>query len=186
MAISPIQAAALAKIQAAKKAVVSEVKKVEATIIEEVKEVEQIAKTFYAKIAHSRFVHEDGTETVFHFGKAIVTNPAHIKELEAILPPNGNNPNIFLPDYIPPAPPKPAQNAVAEGELKVADAALLGKAVVSGELNEGVPGDQTGTMINESTIDANLVAAMNGISNAAQVIAVSGDKTLPGAAGSAS
>lgn len=88
------------------------------------KEVEIIGKWFYAKVHYSRFIYEDGTETIFHGGKAYITDPAKVKELEKIIPPLGNNPNIYTESkqVVPLVPPK--QNAISDGAADVVDAQI--------------------------------------------------------------
>ncbi len=119
-------------------------------------------KRYYAKVAGSRFCHDDGTETYFLHGFADISILEHQKELDVII---GKNPNIYLPgkDQLPePLPPVP-QNALSEAELTAAERALIGvtgkTAQDIGPVTEtaGRPSDP-----NASTVDADLQKAVFG------------------------
>jgi hypothetical protein len=150
-----------AQLAAKKKALAESIAAQAGAKVDEVKQPENekaVSKTFYAKTAHSRFICEDGTEIMFNYGKAVITNPAHIRELLAICPPLGNNPNIFTQDAIPANLPQPKQNAVSETELNVAESNML----ISNKLRVE---QQTGPIVignadaSASTIDHELLAA---------------------------
>src|SRR5258708_12333615 len=80
-------------------------------------------KRYYARVAGSRFCHDDGTETYFVHGFADISILEHQKELDMII---GKNPNIYLPEKLPEPLPSVPQNALSEAELAAAEAALKG------------------------------------------------------------
>src|SRR6266851_840283 len=71
-------------------------------------------KRYYARVAGSRFCHEDGTETYFYHGFADIDILEHQKEIEKIL---GKNPNIYIQEKMPEVLPEVPQNALSEAEL---------------------------------------------------------------------
>lgn len=115
-------------------------------------------KRYYARVAGSRFCHDDGSETYFLHGFADISILEHQKELDAII---GKNPNIYLPSALPePLPPVP-QNALSEAELAAAERVQTGvKGHVAQEIGTlpataGMPTDP-----NASAVDADLQAAV--------------------------
>lgn len=117
-------------------------------------------KRYFAKCAGSRFCHTDGTETIFHFGRADIENPWHQKELDDIL---GKQTNIYIPDVVAPLPIEPvAMNAVSENELAESERKLVNARVAASDV--GVTGNTDGrpTDVNQSTIDPNLQKAVMG------------------------
>lgn len=131
-------------------------------------EKKPVTKRFYARIPNSKFIFEDGTELIFYFGKADITNPQHIRELEAICPPKANNPNIYtqeapiLPVKLAGSKIDPNRNAISEADRVRTELSMAGAKVsqetgpiVIGGINSG----------EGSTIDQEL---MNAASNAGQ------------------
>jgi len=117
-------------------------------------------KRYYARVAGSRFCHDDGTETYFFHGFADIAILEHQKELDMII---GKNPNIYLPDKLPEALPEVKQNALSEAELTAAERALT---AVTGKTAQeiGPVNDQAGRLSdpNASTVDADLQRAVFG------------------------
>src|SRR6266850_2528848 len=109
-------------------------------------------KRYYARVAGSRFCHDDGTETYFYHGFADISVLEHQKELDIII---GKNPNIYLPSALPEPLPAVPQNALSEAELTAAERALAG---VTGKTAQdiGPVSDQAGKPSdpNASTVDA--------------------------------
>lgn len=123
-------------------------------------------KRYFARVANSRFVHEDNTETYFLHGFADVDILEHQQEIDMIL---GKNPNIFVSDKLPEKLPEVPQNALSEAELAAQEASLRGlpgrtaQEVGPAQQNAGVPTDP-----NQSTVDQELQAAV--FKNAPKVI----------------
>lgn len=154
-------------------------------------------QVYFARTPHSKFIFSDGTEAIFHFGRLQVgpdtypgdynrppgygqqesKNNGRLKylvyqeELDAICPPQGNNPMIFkqnnlgpedfsLPDNL-----NPAKNAATE------DARMdMAGTRVTGEVNNGTSGQNM-----NSTIDPDLMRAAQNqnssvVGNTTQVI----------------
>lgn len=115
-------------------------------------------KRFFARVAGSRFCHDDGTETYFYHGFADIEILEHQQEIERIL---GKNPNIYIPSQLPEKLPDVPQNALAEAELREKENALRNvKGVTAQEagavpLNAGSPSDP-----NASSVDQELQAAV--------------------------
>lgn len=135
---------------------------------EKLPEKKSVTKRFFARIPNSKFIFEDGTELIFYFGKADISNAQHIRELEAICPPKSTNPNIYTQDA-PILPVKlagskvdPNRNAISEAERVRTELSMAGSKVsqetgpiVIGGINSG----------EGSTIDQELMSAA---SNAGQ------------------
>lgn len=115
-------------------------------------------KRYYARVAGSRFCHDDGTETFFYHGFADVSILEHQQELDMIV---GKNPNIYIPEKLPEALPEVKQNALSEAELVAAEnAAKNARGRTAQEVGEvpasaGIPTD-----LNASTVDRELQAAV--------------------------
>lgn len=115
-------------------------------------------KRYYARVAGSRFCHDDGTETYFFHGFADISILEHQKELDMIV---GKNPNIYIPEKLPEALPEVKQNALSEAELAAAEAAnrktpgRTAQEVGEVPANAGLPTD-----LNTSTVDIELQAAV--------------------------
>ena len=148
-------------------------------------------KLYFAKIPHSRFIFSDGNSVQFHFGKLLVSpvafpgiysapqsfnqapNPNNGKlkykvyqeELDAICPPNGNNPMIFKQETLPENMPEVSQNAVSEVELAVVNQALNSALTrvqqeVGQVINAGVPSNP-----DASTLDPDILRAAQAANN---------------------
>ena len=118
------------------------------------------SKRYFARVAHSRFVFHDGTDVVFAFGHADISNPVHQAELDAICPPLGNNPNIFTQESIKALEtlPQVSQNAKSEVEIATADAALRGsKTKISQETGPVILSGPSS--VDSSTLDPELLHA---------------------------
>jgi len=110
-------------------------------------------KTYFAKVAFSRFVFKDGHDCIFAHGRYVTSNEQEQKELDEIL---GLNPNIFTQDTIATeVVPKVEQNARSEAEIAATDAALnkLGAVKVSQEVGAVEAGAGLPTDPNASTLD---------------------------------
>lgn len=153
---------------------------------------EEQGRTFYARIAHSKFIFSDGVEVIFAFGRLDVnakTFPGkfnrptghmqqadeangtekwkvYLKELNAIVPPQGNNPNIYTQDtwgeveQLPAVTELGTINAVNETELAIADSALSRASTVRVEQQFGqVTIGGAPTSADTSSIDKDLLGA---------------------------
>lgn len=86
-----------------------------------------LGKTYYSKTAMGRFPFSWGEEALFVYGRYVARSPREEAELDAIIPPKGNNPNIYTMEQlgIEPHPVVP-QNFNTELEVASAERALRG------------------------------------------------------------
>lgn len=145
-------------------------------------------RTFYARIPHSKFIFSDNVEAIFAFGRLEVspktftgkyhrpTGPGMIEskdngrprwevykeELEAIVPPNGTNPNIFTQDTVDGLEELklPEINAVDETSILTTDAVIArgGNTKVQQQIGEVTIGGMPSN-VNTSTLDGELLKA---------------------------
>jgi hypothetical protein len=115
------------------------------------------AKTYYSKTAMGRFPFSNGGEALFIYGRYTTSNEREQAELDAIIPPLGNNPNIYTLDHLqieglPPV----QQNAQAGASVAAADRALMA-GTQNIRMQEETPGPVIiNSDINTSTIDPSL------------------------------
>lgn len=128
------------------------------------------AKTYYSKTMSGRFPFSWGTEALFLYGRYVTENEREQAELDAIIPPKGNNPNIYTAEQlgIETAPHvDAAQNARSEREIASGEQLLRHNANNAGlqtrvQQETAAPNTGLPTNVNESTIDTDLQRAAFG------------------------
>lgn len=129
-------------------------------------------KTYFARTIMHRFPWPWGGEALFIGGKYTTSSAREQAELDAIIPPNGNNPSIFTLESVnagllPERPEQIPQNAKSDLEIAAADRSIQNSGMntrVQNDPTSGAPQFRlpSAADVNQSTIDPNLVAAATG------------------------